>query len=154
MKLYLIQHAKAASDGVDPTRPLSDQGRRDAQKIAAFIEHLKINVDYIWHSGKKRAEQTAEILAGAVKVENEMIIHKGLAPNDDVKVIKDQILDTQGDIMIVSHMPFVSKLASLLLTGEQLPGVIAFKQGGVVCLEYTDLNRWQVAWIVTPELLE
>ena len=154
MKLYLVQHAKAASNDVDSARSLTDEGRRDIQKVATFLEPLKLKVDYLWHSGKKRAEQTAEILAGAVKVKNEMAIREGLAPNDDITIIKDKVVKIQSDIMIVGHMPFVSKLASLLLTDSQSPAVIAFKQGGVVCLEYTDLNQWQVAWMITPELFE
>jgi hypothetical protein len=31
--------------------------------------------------------------------------------------------------------------------------VVAFRQGGVVCLQRTENQTWQVAWMVTPELL-
>ncbi|GAI19193.1 unnamed protein product, partial [marine sediment metagenome] len=54
MKLYLVQHAKAASKQVSPQRPLTEEGRRDVQKVAAFVKPLKLWVDYLWHSGKRR----------------------------------------------------------------------------------------------------
>jgi phosphohistidine phosphatase len=153
MKLYLIQHAKAASKEDDPQRSLTEEGRRDIQKVAEFIKPLNLSVDYVWHSGKTRAQQTAEALAEAINVREEMSAHDGLAPNDDVKVIKDEIIPAKQDIMIVGHMPFVSKLASLLLTGSESSGTVAFRQGGIVCLNYSGENQWQLNWMITPDLL-
>lgn len=55
--------------------------------------------------------------------------------------------------MIVAHLPFLSKLASLLLTGSESASTVAFKQGGIVCLERFEGQRWQVDWMIIPELL-
>jgi phosphohistidine phosphatase len=55
--------------------------------------------------------------------------------------------------MIVGHLPFLSKLASLLLTGSESSETVAFKQGGIVCLKCKDKNLWQIDWMITPELL-
>ncbi len=153
MKLFLVQHAKAASKEVDPDRPLTEEGRRDIQKIAAFVRPLSLCVDFLWHSGKTRARQTSEILAEVVTVRNEMVAHDGLAPNDDVKTIKEKIDSAGQDIMIVGHLPFLSKLASLLLTGSESSSTVAFKQGGIVCLNHSDDNQWQITWMITPGLL-
>ncbi|MGD8787250.1 MAG: phosphohistidine phosphatase SixA [Phycisphaerales bacterium] len=153
MKLYLIQHAKAASKDVDPQRLLTEEGRRDIQKIAEFIKPLNLSLDYLWHSGKTRAQQTAEALAKVIDIRKEMSAREGLAPNDNVKVIKDEIDSVKQDIMIVGHMPFVSKLASLLLTGSESSGTVAFRQSGIVCLNYSDENQWQLNWMITPDLL-
>ena len=153
MKLYLVQHAKAASKDMDPQRPLSDQGRRDIQKVAAFIKPLSLSVDYLWHSTKERAIQTGDILAEAVKINEAKIARDGLAPNDDVTQLKDELVSSQQDIMIVGHMPFVSKITSLLLTGSEFAGTVAFKQGGIVALSSSEPNHWQIEWMVTPELI-
>ena len=153
MKLYLIQHAKAASKDVDPERSLTDEGRRDIQKIATFIKPLSLRVDYLWHSGKKRAAQTAELLSEVVKINKALTAHAGLAPNDDVTVIKNEIEAAQHNIMIVGHLPFLDKLASLLLTGCESAGSVTFKNAGIVCLDCSDENRWQLDWMVTPEIL-
>jgi phosphohistidine phosphatase len=154
MKLYLVQHAKAASKDVDPERPLTEEGRRDVQKVAAFIKPLHLSVDYLWHSTKKRAIQTTEVLAEAVKINEGKMARDGLAPNDDVAQLKDELISSQQDIMIVGHMPFVAKLASLLLTGRELAGTVAFKQGGIAALSSSEPNHWQIEWMMIPELLD
>ena len=151
MRLFLVQHAKSASKEADPERPLTEEGRRDIEKVAAFIKPLKLTVSYLWHSGKTRAQQTAEILAEAVNAGKEMTIHYGLAPNDDVRTIKEEIETVRQDIMIVGHLPFLDKLASLLLTGSESAGIVAFKQGGILCL--SNENNWQIEWMIIPELL-
>ena len=174
MKLYLVQHAKAALKQVDPERPLTEEGRQDIQRVAAFIKPLNLCVDYLWHSGKRRAVQTAEILAEVVEINKTQTIHDGLGPNDDVAVIRSELasaeprktngnLRGQQDVMIVGHLPFLSKLASLLLGGSEprpcergegeSANTVAFKQGGIVCLRRGEENRWQIDWMVTPELL-
>lgn len=153
MKLYLVQHAKAASKDLDPERPLTDEGWRNIQKIAAFIEGLNLEVDSLWHSGKTRAAQTAEALAQVVKVKTQMTARDGLSPNDNVVTLKDELTSRRQDVMIVGHLPFLSKLASLLLTGNEDAGTVAFQQGGIVAFEQPAENRWQINWMVIPELL-
>ena len=152
MKLYLVQHGKAVSEEVDPQRPLTEEGRREVEKAAAFVKKLDLSVDYLWHSGKKRAEQTAEILAKVVKVRKGSGAHEGLSPNDDVGAIEEE-LAASGDVLIVGHLPFLSKLTSLLLAGSESAGVVVFRNGGIVCLSLSDEKRWQLEWAVTPELL-
>ena len=153
MKLYLVQHAKAALKQVDPQRPLTEEGRQDIQRVAAFIKPLNLCVDYLWHSGKRRAVQTAEFLAEVVEINKTQTIHDGLGPNDDVTVLRDDLALAQQDVMIVGHLPFLSKLTSLLLAGSESDNTVAFKQGGIVCLSRSDENQWQIDWMVTPELL-
>jgi phosphohistidine phosphatase len=152
MKLYLVQHAQATAKQVDPQRPLTEQGRQDIQKVAAFIKPLQLSVNCLWHSGKKRAVQTAEALAEVVKA-NTLTARDGLGPPDDVTVLANELASTTQNIMIVGHLPFLAKLASLLLTGAEAAETVAFKQGGVVSLNCTDEGRWQINWMVTPELL-
>lgn len=153
MKLYLVQHAKAASKEVDPQRSLTEEGLQEIQKVAAFIKPLNLFVDYVWHSGKKRAQQTADILAEVVTINKKLTARDGLAPKDDVKPIEKQIISEKQDIMIVGHLPFLSKLASLLLTGRESSDTVSFKNAGVVCLNYADDNQWHIDWIVIPQIL-
>jgi phosphohistidine phosphatase len=153
MKLYLVQHAKAASEEADPERPLTEEGRRDVQKVAAFIKPLTLSVECLWHSGKRRAAQTAGVLANAIKTKGGIITHDGLGPNDDVTALRDELVSIEQDIMIVGHLPFLNKLASLLLAGSVSANVVGFKNAGVVCLSWSDDHPWQIEWMVTPELL-
>jgi phosphohistidine phosphatase len=153
MKLYLIQHGEATTEEVDPSRPLSAKGRSDVRKIASFLKGAGVHPGLILQSGKTRARQTAEIIAGQLGPDCQVKEREGLGPNDPVKGIISEISGTANDLMVVGHLPFLGKLASLLLTGSESKNVAAFRQGGVVCLQRNEDQSWQVAWMVTPELL-
>ena len=153
MKVYLVRHGNAVSSGVDPKRPLSEQGLADVRKVAAFIKSQRISVDHIRHSGKLRAAQTAEILSETVSVEKDCSAYDGLGPNDDVTIIADEIEAYNTDLIIVGHLPFLKYLASLLVTGKDAANVIAFDAGSIVCLNRSDPGRWQIEWVITPKLL-
>ena len=153
MKLYLVQHAKAASKEADPLRGLTEEGRQEVEKISEFVRPLNICVDCVWDSGKKRSVQTAEILAEVVEIKDAHTTRKGLEPNDDVTQLKDELVSIERDVMIVGHLPFLNKLASLLLSGRESSDMVAFRQGGIVCLNRSEPDQWQIDWMVTPELL-
>jgi phosphohistidine phosphatase len=150
--LYLVQHGNAVSKEENPDRPLSETGRADLVKVADFIGPLEIKVDYLWHSGKTRAVQTAQILAEVMKIKKERSEHNGLNPNDDIVSLEQELSRVEGDVMVVGHMPFLSKLASQLLAGSESAGTVRFRQGGIVCLGYDKDTGWQVEWMVTPEI--
>lgn len=153
MGLYLVQHGEAEAEAVDPNRPLTPRGREDVLKTAAFLKG-KVKVDIIWHSTRLRARETASLYAEAFYPAHGLLEKQGLAPNDPVKNIMDDILNTKHEhLMIVGHLPFLSRLASLLLGGTESGNVLMFRPGGVAYLERTDKGNWAAAWIVVPELV-
>ena len=152
--MYLVQHGEAEPREIDPKRPLSSKGREDVRKLANFIKPLKLTVYAIWHSNKKRAIQTAEILSEVINSEKRRIECEGLAPNDDVKILAKELESAKKDIMIVGHLPFLSKLTSQLLVGDEQAGYIEFTQGDILCLVHSEETAWQICWIITPNLLK
>jgi phosphohistidine phosphatase len=152
MRLYLVQHGEARPKTEDPERNLTEKGARDVERMAAFIEPLALSVPRVLHSGKPRATRTAEILAAAVGA-RDIAAGEGLAPNDDVRAVRSEVEAADRDLMLVGHIPFVEKLASLLVAGSESARVVAFRQGGVVCIERADDSSWAVLWAVTPEIL-
>ncbi len=153
MKVYLIRHGEAVCSGVDPRRPLSEEGRDNIRKIASFIKPLGIYVEHIWHSGKPRAAQTAEILAGVVSVEKDCSSREGLGPNADVSTIAHELDAYDTDLMIVGHLPFLENLVSLTVAGKETAEVVAFSAGTIACLKRRNHGTWQINWMITPELL-
>jgi phosphohistidine phosphatase len=152
MKLYLVQHGESKPKDVDPGRGLTDKGFADVRKVADFLKPLQAGVKAVWHSGKTRAQQTAEILTDVVGA-GDFQVREGLAPNDPVDPMKDELARAHDDLMIVGHLPFLGKLASILVAGSELADVVAFRQGGIVCLERHEEGAWRVRWMVTPEIL-
>jgi len=155
MHLYLVQHAEAKSKEEDPDRPLSEKGLVDIRRVADFVaRHGDIQVRQINHSGKTRARQTAEELAEALKPAEGTSDVPDLSPKDDPVVWVSYLAETTRDLMLVGHLPHLSRLAALLLCEDESKTVIHFQQGGVVCLGRSkDDGKWSVGWMVTPELI-
>jgi phosphohistidine phosphatase len=153
MRVYLVQHGQAHEQDVDPERHLTERGVEDITRLAAFVRPLALHVAAVWHSGKARAVQTASLLAPALADTVEIEQRAGLAPNDPVEPVAEQIAGTGHDLIIVGHMPFLGKLASTLVFGNSSVKVAIFRQGGLVCLEQMKEGDWRICWMVIPELL-
>ncbi len=153
MTLFLARHGQANHESIDPNKNLSEIGKKEAAKMAEFLGQLGITVGQIWHSDKARAKQTAEILASAVKLQNGITEKTGLRPNDPVGSIAVEIQAYNNDLMLVSHLPFMSKLASLLLAGDEDRCSIEFHPVSIACLE-RDKGKWSIKWLVEPGLLQ
>ena len=153
MEVYLVQHGEAKSEAEDPERPLTDKGRSEVELTAGQISAAGIKVAEILHSGKLRARQTAEILAGRLSPSPMIKEEKGLAPLADPQEAKNLIEQAEKPLMIVGHLPHLSKLASLLISGSAEKEMVKFRMGGIVCLEKSEGN-WLVKWALTPELLQ
>ena len=153
MRVYLVQHGESKPEEEDPQRRLTDEGFRNVQKVAHFLRPLGLKLETIWHSGKDRALQTAEILAGAVFTSQGLLQRNGLAPNDPVAPVKQSIEQSVGDLIIVGHLPFLGKLAALLVADNEETEIVAFKFGCVVCIERMEDGRWKLVWMVVPALL-
>jgi phosphohistidine phosphatase len=151
MKLYLVQHGEAKSEAEDPERPLTDRGKSEVSRIAKLAEKMGLNPAKIYHSGKLRAKQTAEHLAGALQRPSE--VASGLNPMDDVRLWADRLAKGKEDLMLVGHLPFMEKLASYLLCGNENARLVLFRHGAIVCLDQKEDQAWAVRWILTPEMI-
>ncbi len=149
MKVYLVQHGEAMSKEEDPARPLTPRGRKDVESTAKFLNKMDVKVAAIFHSTKLRARQTAEILASYLEVEAKEA--KELEPLAEPRIWVERIEKMEEDIIIVGHLPHLSRVASLLLCGEEKE-ILSFHQGGVICLERK--NGWKVLFSVPPWVLE
>lgn len=155
MKLYLVQHGEALTKDMDPGRPLSPQGEKDVQKTATFLREAGVSVDRILHSGKMRARQSAEILAGGLLTTTGNIeTAEGINPTDSVKDFSAEINGFEQDTMVVGHLPFMTHMVSYLVSGEADGKFVDYRPGSVVCLEKGEENRWIILWMLRPELLD
>jgi len=155
MHLYLVQHGLAVPKDEDPERPLSDQGRTDVGRMAAFLARTRPAIGRVVHSGKLRAMQTALVFAetiGPGRLVEEA--REGLAPKDPAEIVAQAVNGWTDDTMIVGHLPHLSRLTSRLVAGNADETVVHFQPGTVVCLERGENGGgWTVAWAVRPELL-
>jgi phosphohistidine phosphatase len=153
MKFYLMQHGKPVAKEENPERPLTIQGIDDVKKMAEFLEKCGVRVSRVLHSGKTRAKQTAEIMISRLNPGEEPMEQRGLSPTDDVKNFIEQINEMEEDIMIIGHLPHLARLISLLIVGSESISIVAFQQGGVVCLLRDNDRHWSISWMLVPEII-
>ena len=153
MKLYLVQHGEAFTEEENPERCLTDQGRSEVEKIGKFLKYAKVRLHAIEHSGKIRALETAEIIAENLEKEATLLEKDGLSPKAPVIVWRDELNNRNSDTMLVGHLPFLSKLAGLLLGNNELLEPLKFRYGCVVCLEKDAENKWILNWMIIPDVV-
>jgi len=154
MNVYLVQHAQAKTEQEDPERPLSEKGWSDIKKVADFIAQKgDITVKDIFHSGKTRAKQTAEVLAEQLSSSIEIGETDGLKPLDEPSIWAERLANRTEDIILVGHLPHLSKLAALLLCQDADKEVVEFQMGSIVCLGTEKSGSWSIRWMVTPNIL-
>ncbi len=91
-------------------------------------------------------------MAGALELENGMLEITGIKPMDDVAAAAES-LNSEENIMLVGHLPHLSKLITRLIHEKDLPDTVSFKQGGVCCLFKSDIGLWSIAWMIVPQIL-
>ncbi len=152
MAIYLVQHAECLPKDQDPEKGLSDLGSANATRIAEVAAGYNVPVVRIWHSGKKRARQTAEIFSSFLAPAEGLADVEGIKPLDDVTVFSDR-LDSTADTMVVGHLPFMEKLVAYLITGTPDKPVFKFQNAGIVCLDSDpDSESWVIRWTLMPNI--
>ena len=152
MALYLVQHGLSLSKAEDPERGLSEAGIADTKRVAEVAAGYQVQTLKIHHSPKKRARQTAEIMAGALQPADGMSEKDGLLPLDDVEKIAPT-LAAVDELMLVGHLPFMEKLTSLLVTGDPEQRIFKFQNSGIVCLDREGNDPfWFIKWTLMPNI--
>ena len=151
MNLYLVRHGDAVSDLNDPARPLSERGRAELRTLAQCLASNLDDADIV-HSGKLRAEQSAQMIQTTALPRATLGVRGGLNPNDDVEPLAESLQHETRDLVIVGHLPFMSRLTSLLTCGDADRSVYMFDTGTCVALQRHG-SGWCVRWMLDPHLL-
>lgn len=152
MRLYLVQHGQARPAAEHPDRPLTDQGRREVETVAALLARGQPRLSRIVHSGKTRARQTAELLADQLTPGQPVETATGLDPNAPVEPWVATANGWTEDRLLVGHQPFLGKLVSRLVLGDERV-LVDYQPGTVVCLERAGAGDWRIVGMLGPALL-
>lgn len=148
MPIYFVQHGLALPEEVDPNRPLSADGRKEVECIAAHLRKVGVAAKKVCHSGKTRARETAQILSEQIGDGNIYAV-SGMSPNDNVIEFAAGL--KEDSTVYVGHLPHLGKLVSYLVAGDEVAGVVKFVNGGVVCVE-KDSTGYHIEWYLLPSL--
>ena len=116
MKLYLIRHGAAEAGSTDDiNRNLTTRGENQALGAAKWLaKNIKGPVS-LWVSPYLRTRQTAAPIAKALGIE--FVEHKCLQPEMTPQKVVDELCHEEKNIILVTHLPLVGRLASLLTEG-------------------------------------
>jgi phosphohistidine phosphatase len=153
MYVYLVQHGASKSEAEDPRRGLTEEGKRVVTQMAGYLAAIEVTLDRIEHSEKLRASQTAEILATQLKPQEGTRLVSGMAPNDDIGPMRARLQVEEKDVMLVGHLPYLSRLLSVLLGADKERTLVEFQMGGVIRLARSESGEWSLQWAVPPSLL-
>ena len=114
--LYLVHHADAVPPEIDPMRPLSSRGRAAVALVALDAAKRGAQPDVIWHSGKLRARQTAEIVASQMDPRPPIVVIDSLSPDGSSQAVLADLekQSRRSKIALVGHEPGIGELAARL----------------------------------------
>jgi phosphohistidine phosphatase len=148
MEFYLVRHGEAVSQAVNGQRPLTPGGRRDVERMGRAAAQRGIQPGQIFHSGLLRAKQTAEILRESVGPRAGVRESLGLKPDDDPAIAKAELESSTVSLMLVGHLPHMSRLTSFLVAGDIDRELVEFAPATMIGLSYENY-RWKILWKLT-----
>ena len=157
MEIWILRHAKAEEGGPgtpDEERALTAGGHERMRSVAKAIARLEPKLDAILTSPLLRARQTAEPVARALSLRDDLIETSALSPDADPKEILREIEKRRlGRVLVVGHMPHLGKLLGYLLTGRPST-LIDIKKAALARVEFdgkTPEPPGTLTLLLTPE---
>jgi phosphohistidine phosphatase len=155
--LHLLRHAHAGDPakwtGDDDARPLSEKGRRQAERLGRLLAATDEAPDLLITSPRARAAETAEIVARAVDAR--VVTDDRLAGSLDVGTVA-AILRAAGPAerpCLVGHDPDFSELLGELLSLPAVP----MRKGALARVDLLDGSvpggRAVLRYLVPPEIV-
>lgn len=162
-QLYILRHGIAAERGApgyarDSDRPLTPEGREKLKQVTRAMQAMGLEFDLILTSPFRRARETAEQVAEALKAAKKLQRCDHLAVGGDRRALIAHLNTLQPQperVLLVGHEPYLSSLVSLLVAGgPQL--CMDFKKAGLCRLTVIGLKAGRCAtldWLLTPKLM-
>ena len=122
-ELLIFRHGQAVSstETDDFARPITDKGKRAAQRMGVWLWQKGIRPDYIVCSPAERAWQSAQKLSKAMGRDASAITSDRRLYNADLKALLTVLAECpkkKDRIMLVGHNPGLTDLLLYLLGGE------------------------------------
>jgi phosphohistidine phosphatase len=143
MDLWLVRHGEAMPAQKDPARPLTPEGVRSVSAVAGTLAEKMGSFDLVATSGKKRALETAAILAEATGYPVGRIAETAaLSPNGTPEAFLAFLEENEGvqRLLCVGHLPSIASIAAYLLSPGD-PVQLAFDPASVCRIRVGALRR-------------
>lgn len=146
MDLILWRHADAEDGVPDEARRLTAKGRRQAQKMAAWLDERLPKDCRVIVSPAVRTRETAAALTEKIIIEK--AVSTAATPQGVLKAADWP--GGSGTVVVVGHQPTLGAVAALALTGEA--AAWSLKKGAIWWLAH-DADGVRVKAVITPGIL-
>jgi phosphohistidine phosphatase len=133
----------------DSIRPLSEEGNKDIHRLADWLRPMHIQVSHFLHSEKLRTQQTADIVSSAILSATPMQSDARLNPMTSLTVLLDMLYHLDDDVLWVGHLPWISRLVSLLVARDENLPVVDVHPGTMICLHRKERHTWTISWMLS-----
>ena len=149
-RLYFLRHTKSAwadPDRVDADRPLSPRGRRAAPALGRYMRKEGLIPALALASTARRAEETWELLATALKAEVPLETSHKLYLASAARLLKAVrgVGDDHSSVIVVAHNPGLQALALELVgtgeTGARARLATKYPTGGLAIFDFP-VEHW------------
>ncbi|HET9664515.1 MAG TPA: histidine phosphatase family protein [Burkholderiales bacterium] len=147
MDLILWRHADAESGIPDEARRLTAKGRKQAERMAAWLGKRLPEHYVVLASPARRAQETAHALAR--KVETRVELGTLSTPQAILEIAKWP--DAEQTVVVVGHQPTLGQAAALALTGSVADWNV--RKAAVWWLARRDREKPFVRAVMGPDLL-
>jgi len=155
MELFLMRHGFSNPSDKDPEEGLTQDGIDMIKKIASSLKKININFDIILTSPKKRAIQTAEIVAKEFSFPKEHIIETDklypLTPAEETLDFLSNFKEYKS-FFIAGHLPSIKEIISYLLFPTSSIEIDVF-HGACTKIKIED-HRGILVWHLVPEIFK
>lgn len=163
MELYVLRHGEAGkripSGSKDFERALTVAGQEELEEIAEALARLGVKFDFIATSPLKRASQTADIIAKALKIKKSNVEQwNELKPEGRRAELYRKLsqFKPESSVLVVGHEPYLSTMISEIAFGNGAGG-IALKKAGLAKITVASFQpriRGDLRWLLTPKHLK
>jgi len=154
MQLFIMRHGEAImSAPSDAQRPLSEQGKVEANLMGKWLHGLGVDVEQVLVSPFLRAQQTSKCLLKQLDCQPNIDTLDIITPSGSAKDVHDYIdglclTNQYQNLLMVTHMPLVSYLVAELTFDNQSP---IFQTAAIAEISYDiKLMKGELVRLISP----
>ena len=144
MEIYLLRHAIAenARPGLkDEDRALTDEGRKKLKRVLERARGAGMKPDLILSSPLRRALETAEVAAQALKYGGRVVLSGTLVPDGNPRQVWEMMSTVRSTVRLLAHL-----LGSPAM-------MVDMKKAGLARIDFDRFGpepRGILKWLLTP----
>ena len=153
MRLYFLRHGIADWPDWDPARdherPLTKEGLKKMKEQARTLADLGVKIDAVLSSPYTRAYQTADIVAGKLRLD--VRTEPRLAPGFNIDKLAEIVasFDEEQALLLVGHEPTFSMVIAEIIGG----GRVQMKKGALARVDVNRELHGELVWLLQPKTL-